>query len=75
MARLVVWLGQLSPSAAVPLIVLSVVIFTGGALTEGRLVLQTDPVQWVNQHSTVIRNLNAIKAGTGSSSELDVSNT
>ena len=72
LARLVVWLGRLSPSAAVPLIVLSIVIFTGGALTEGRLVLQTDPVQWVNQHSTVIRNLNALKAGTGSSSELDV---
>jgi hydrophobe/amphiphile efflux-3 (HAE3) family protein len=72
LGRLVVWLGALPNSFAVPIAVASLVIFAGGLLVEGRLVLQTDPVQWVNQKSQVIKDLNVLNRETGSSSELGI---
>lgn len=65
-------LGALSPRAAVPLAVASIAVFAGGIYAEGRLVLQTDPVQWVNQHSGTIKDIRAVEREVGSSSELDV---
>ena len=41
-------------------------------LVEDKLVLQTDPTQWVNQHSQVIKNLNVLDREVHSSSELGV---
>lgn len=70
LGRLVVKLGFLPQKAALPLIVASIVIFVGGILVEDKLTLQTDPVQWVNQDSEVIENLETIERETGSSSEL-----
>ena len=35
-------------------------------------MLQTDPIQWVNQKSQVIKNLNVARPRGGSSSELGV---
>ena len=35
-------------------------------------MLQTDPIQWVNQKSQVIKDLNVLDQETGSSSELGV---
>lgn len=70
LGRLVVKLGFLPQKAALPLIVASIVIFVGGLLVEDKLTLQTDPVQWVNQDSEVIENLETIERETGSSSEL-----
>ncbi len=72
LGRLVVKLGDLPKSAAPVLIAVSVVVFFGGILVEGKLTLQTDPVQWVNPHSTVIHNINALEKGTGSANELGV---
>jgi uncharacterized protein len=72
LGRLVVWLGSLPSSWALWLSIASLVVFAGGLLVEGRLVLQTDPVQWVNQRSQVIKNLNVLDKETGSSSELGV---
>ena len=72
LGRLVVWLGSLSPRTAVPLAVASVAIFAGGLAVEGKLVLQTDPIQWVNQKSQVIKDLHVLDTQTGSSSELGV---
>jgi predicted RND superfamily exporter protein len=68
----VVWLGSVPPRLAVGLAVASVLIFAGGALVEGKLELQTDPIQWVNQQSQVIKDLNVVNKETGSSSELGV---
>ncbi|MCU1355681.1 MAG: hypothetical protein JWM89_1099, partial [Acidimicrobiales bacterium] len=51
LGRLVVRLGGLPSRAAVPLMVAALVIFLGGIAVESKLVLQTDPIQWVNQHS------------------------
>ncbi len=72
LGRLVVWLGSMSPRAAVPLAAASVLVFAGGLAVESKLVLQTDPIQWVNQHSQVIRDLHVLDKQTGSSSELGV---
>ena len=70
LGRLVLWLSGISAKAAPVLIVASAVIFVGGILVEDKLVLQTDPVQWVNQGSQVIKDLDVLEAETGSSSEL-----
>jgi hydrophobe/amphiphile efflux-3 (HAE3) family protein len=72
LGRLVVWLGSLSPRTAVPLAVASVAIFAAGLAVEGKLVLQTDPIQWVDQKSQVIKDLHVLDTQTGSSSELGV---
>ena len=50
----------------------SVLIFAGGVIVEDRLVLQTDPIQWVNQDSQVIKDLHTLEEETGSSSELGI---
>jgi hydrophobe/amphiphile efflux-3 (HAE3) family protein len=72
LGRLVVRLGSLPARAALPLIAMSLVLFVGGVLVEDKLTLQTDPVQWVNQDSDVIRSLHTLERETGSSSELGV---
>jgi len=65
-------LGSLPTGFAIPLALASVVVFLGGAAVEGKLVLQTDPVQWVNQSSQSITDFRKIEKDTGSSSELGV---
>ena len=70
LGRLVVWLGNLPMKAAPVLIVASLVVFVGGLLVEDDLTLQTDPVEWVNQDTQVIKDLDVLSDETGSSSEL-----
>ncbi|MCU1430617.1 MAG: hypothetical protein JWL83_4617 [Actinomycetia bacterium] len=72
LGRLVVWLGAMPQSVAAPLAAISVIVFAAGVLVEGKLVLQTDPIQWVNQKSQVIKDLRVLERETGSSSELGV---
>ena len=72
LGRLVVWLGGLPARSAVPLIIASVLLFAGGIAVEDQLTLQTDPVEWVNQDSQVIHDLDTLEEETGSSSELGV---
>lgn len=70
LGRLVLWLSGLPMKLAPVLIVASIVIFVGGILVEDELTLQTDPIQWVNQDSQVIKDLDVLTEETGSSSEL-----
>ncbi|HEX6567534.1 MAG TPA: MMPL family transporter [Acidimicrobiales bacterium] len=72
LARLVVWLGDLPKSWAVPLALASVVIFAGGILVEDQLDIQSDVEEWVNQDTQVIRDIDTLKAETGSSAELGI---
>lgn len=72
LGRLVVKLGNLPMKVAPVLIVASILVFVGGAVVEDDLVLQTDPVEWVNQDSDVIHALDTLEAEVGSSSELGV---
>jgi hydrophobe/amphiphile efflux-3 (HAE3) family protein len=70
LGKLVVRLGSLPQNIVVPLIVASVVVFLGGAAVEGRLTLQTDPIQWVNQSSAAARNVHAVEHEIGAANEL-----
>jgi len=72
LSKIVVKLGDLPARLAVPFAIVSLLVFFGGIVTEGKLVLQTDPIQWVNPHSQVIHNINALQDGTGSSNEMGV---
>ena len=72
LGRLVVWLGSVTPRAAVLFMIASVLVFAGGVLVEDKLTLQTDPVQWVNQSSQTIKDIRTIEARSGGSSELGV---
>jgi hydrophobe/amphiphile efflux-3 (HAE3) family protein len=75
MARLVVFLGSLPVRAALPLAGLAIVVFLGGVAVEGSLHIQTDPIQWVNPHSPAIKDIDTLKAGTGSDNELAINVT
>ena len=72
LGRLVVKLGDLPTKIAPFLIFGSLAVFIGGILVEDKLVLQTDPIEWVNQDSQVIHDLDRLKAETDSQSELGV---
>ena len=72
LAKLVVRLGALPRAAAVPLAVASVLIFVGGVVVEDQLDIQSDPEEWVNQDTQVIRDIDTLKAETGSSAELGI---
>src|SRR5690606_28807108 len=72
LGRIVVKLGALPRRAGGPLIVAALVIFVLGIVAEHKNKLQTDPIQWVNQQSQVIHDIDALQDGTGSSSELGV---
>ncbi|HEX2578229.1 MAG TPA: MMPL family transporter [Aquihabitans sp.] len=72
LGRLVVWMGSLPSKVAPVLIVASVIIFVGGIITEGKLTLQTDPVEWVNQESQNRKDVATLEEETGASSELGI---
>lgn len=72
LGRLVIRLGSLPRRVGGPLIAASLVIFVAGIIVEPKLQLQTDPIQWVNQDSQVIHDIDALQEGTGSSNELGV---
>ena len=72
LGRLVVKLGSLPASSAVLLAVAAVVVFAVGSVLEPKLKLQTDPINWVDQDSQVIKDLRHIEEEVGGSSELGV---
>ncbi len=72
LGRFVLFLGAM-PARIVPVLILaSVVIFASGIVVEDKLVLQTDPIQWVNQDTQVIRDLDTLDREVHSSSELGI---
>jgi uncharacterized protein len=72
LGRLVVFLGAIPARTAPILIIASILIFAGGVIVEDKLVLQTDPIQWVNQDTQVIRDLDTLDREVHSSSELGI---
>lgn len=72
LGRLVVWLGDLPVKIVPVLIAASILIFVGGVVVEDKLVLQTDPIEWVNQDTQVIEDLDHLTEQTQSSSELGI---
>jgi hydrophobe/amphiphile efflux-3 (HAE3) family protein len=72
LGRFVVRLGGLPPASAVPLVVVAIGVFAWGIAVEDRLVIETDPVRWVNQKTQVISDLRTVEREIGGSSELGV---
>ena len=72
LSRLVVWLGSLPSKSAIPLAAAAAVIFLGGIAVEGKLTLQTDPIQWLNPGSHAVQQIETLKAATGSSNQIGV---
>ena len=72
LGRFVVRLGSLPALAAIPLIAISIAIFAWGVAVEDDLVIQTDPVKWVNQSSQIIEDLHTIEDKVGGANEMGV---
>jgi uncharacterized protein len=72
LAKLVVWLGSMPTRLAVPIALGSAAVFAGGIIVEDDLTIQSDPEEWVNQDSQVIRDIDTVKRETGSSAELGI---
>lgn len=72
LGRLVEWLGSVPAAAAIPFAIVSVLILVGGLAVEDRLTLQTDPIQWVNQSSQDIKDINTVDREVRSTSEMGV---
>ena len=72
LGRLTVKLGSLPLWAGPVLAVASFAVFFGGLAVEDKITLQSDPVQWVNQHSQAIKDFRAVEQQTGASSELGI---
>lgn len=70
--RMVVWLGSLPQKSAVPLVVMSILLFVAGVALEGRFEIQSDPVKWINQDTQTVRDLETLEESTGFSSTLSV---
>jgi len=69
LSRLVAWLGSISPRAAVPFAVAGVLIFAGGLAVGGSLRMQTNPISWINPHSTAGEQISALRRETGADDE------
>ncbi len=72
LGRLVVWLGSLPAAAAIPLAVVSVVVFVVGSVVEPSIKLETDPTNWVDQDNEVISDLRSVARQVGGDAELGV---
>ena len=70
--RLVVRLGGLPTRLGPALIALAAVLFVGGVLVEGRTKIQSDPVEWIDQSSPTVRDLDRLAAETDFASTLGV---
>lgn len=72
LGRLVVWLGSVPAGFALPLALVSVLVFVGGSIVEPDIQLETDPINWVNQESEVVKDIRQVEDEIGGSSELGV---
>lgn len=72
LGRTTVALGSLPRAAALPLVLVAIAVFIGGAFAEGGQKIQTDPQKWVNQNSQVIKDLDYLGDHAGTTSELGV---
>ncbi|HWD52037.1 MAG TPA: MMPL family transporter [Acidimicrobiales bacterium] len=70
LARLTAWLGSVPAKAAIPFSVAAIVILVGGLAVESHIQLQTDPLQWIDPGSQTVKDVNALKVGTGTDNEV-----
>lgn len=72
LGRLVVRLSHLSPTTAIPAVGVALVVFVAGVAVEGRLVVEPDPIQWLNPDSAAVKQIDALEAATGSDNQISV---
>ncbi len=70
LSRLTVRLGSLSPKVALPAAFLALIVFFAGIAVEGKLQLQTNPIQWLNPNSQAIKNVVQLKNDSGSDQQI-----
>ena len=72
LSGLVVRLSGLSPRVAIPAMALAAAVFVAGVATEGKLVVQPDPIQWLNPNSTAVKQITMLERVTGSDNQIGV---
>jgi predicted RND superfamily exporter protein len=70
--RIVVWLGSLPTKAGLVLVVVSIFLFVGGILVEGRTRIESDPLRWIDQDSQVVEDVDHLTDRTGFASTMGV---
>ncbi|MDJ0770133.1 MAG: MMPL family transporter [Ilumatobacter sp.] len=70
--RVVVKLGGLPTRAGLGLLLLSVFLFVGGVLVEGRMKIESDPIKWIDQGSEVVKDVDRLEEETGFATTLGV---
>lgn len=70
--KVVVRLGGVPRSWAIPLVIASVLLFIGGIALEGRFRIESDPVRWINQDTQTVRDLDTLEEAAGISSNLGI---
>lgn len=72
LSRLVVRLSGLTPKFAVPAIAAAVLIFVSGITLEGKLVVQPDPIKWLNPNSAAVKAIMTLESVTGSDNQIGI---
>jgi predicted RND superfamily exporter protein len=70
--KAIVGLGGLPQRFVIPLIILSVGVLVAGIALEDQFEIQSDPVQWVNQDTQTVRDIETLEEETGFESTLGV---
>ncbi|MEM7286625.1 MAG: MMPL family transporter [Actinomycetota bacterium] len=70
--RIVVKLGGLSTSVAPAFMVASILVFGLGVAVEGNVEIESDPIEWVDQGSQTVKDLDRLTEETGFASTLGV---
>ncbi|MEZ5297844.1 MAG: hypothetical protein R2697_16685 [Ilumatobacteraceae bacterium] len=63
--KIVVKLGGLPTKAGLVLVFLSLFLFVGGILVEGRTKIESDPLRWIDQDSQVVEDVDHLTEQTG----------
>ena len=72
LSRFVVRLGHLPARVSLPAVVLALLVFVAEIAVEGKLVVQPDPIQWLNPSSAAVKQIDALEAATGSDNQIGV---
>ncbi|HUF96674.1 MAG TPA: MMPL family transporter, partial [Ilumatobacter sp.] len=70
--RVVVKLGGLPTGWGLILVVVSLFLFIGGILVEGRTKIESDPIKWIDQGSEVVADIKFLEERTGFATTLGV---
>ncbi len=70
--RLVVKLGSLSTTLAIPLIVAAAALFIVGVAIEGNIKIESDPIRWIDQSSPTVTDIDRLTEETGFQSTLGI---